>query len=76
MEMPKASDLGIPTFDDPYEKREYLKKRQVLAFRIFAKYGFDDGVAGHITVRVGFRTNCPPNASSLLTSTVSCIGSS
>lgn len=51
MEMPKASDLGIPTFDDPYEKREYLKKRQVLAFRIFAKYGFDDGVAGHITVR-------------------------
>ena len=52
VEMPKVSDMGVPTFNDPYEKRAYLKSRQVLAFRIFARFGFDDGVAGHITVRV------------------------
>jgi hypothetical protein len=52
VEMPKVSDLGMPSFDDPYKARVYLKDRQVLAFRIFAKFGFDDGVAGHITVRV------------------------
>ncbi|KAF2840113.1 arad-like aldolase/epimerase [Patellaria atrata CBS 101060] len=40
-----------PTFDDPYEEREYLKGRLAAAFRVFGKYGFDEGVAGHITVR-------------------------
>lgn len=41
-----------PTFTDRYEEREYQKKRLALAFRIFAKLGFDEGVAGHITLRV------------------------
>jgi ribulose-5-phosphate 4-epimerase/fuculose-1-phosphate aldolase len=40
-----------PVFEDPYEEREYLKGRLAAAFRIFGKYGFDEGVAGHITVR-------------------------
>jgi hypothetical protein len=40
---------------DPYKEREYQKGRLVLAFRIFAKYGFDEGVAGHITLRVSPR---------------------
>ncbi|KAK9773603.1 putative Class II aldolase and Adducin domain-containing protein [Seiridium cardinale] len=40
-----------PKFDDPFKERQYLKERLTLAFRIFAKNGFDDGVAGHITVR-------------------------
>lgn len=40
-----------PTFEDKYEERKYLKHRLVLAFRIFAKFGFAEGVAGHITVR-------------------------
>jgi len=40
-------------FTDKFEEREYLKGRLVLAFRIFAKLGFDEGVAGHITLRVG-----------------------
>jgi len=40
-----------PTFNDPVEEREYLKGRLAAAFRIFGKYGFDEGVAGHITVR-------------------------
>jgi hypothetical protein len=41
-----------PTFTDKYKEREYLKGRLALAFRIFAKLGFDEGVAGHITLRV------------------------
>ncbi|KAK2050891.1 hypothetical protein LY76DRAFT_34110 [Colletotrichum caudatum] len=38
--------------DDPYKHRQHLKERLALGFRIFAKNGFDAGVAGHITVRV------------------------
>lgn len=40
-----------PKFADKYEEREYLKGRLALAFRIFGKLGFDEGVAGHITLR-------------------------
>lgn len=39
-------------FEDKYEEREYLKGRLAAAFRIFAKYGLNEGVAGHITLRV------------------------
>ena len=42
-----------PKFDDPYEAREYLKGRLAAAYRLFAKWGFDEGVAGHISLRVG-----------------------
>jgi len=41
----------FPSFDDKYEERKYLKHRLALAFRIFAKHGFAEGVAGHITLR-------------------------
>lgn len=41
-----------PNFDDKYKEREFQKGRLALAFRIFAKLGFDEGVAGHITLRV------------------------
>lgn len=40
-----------PKFDDKLEERDYLKGRLAAAFRIFGKYGFDEGVAGHITLR-------------------------
>jgi ribulose-5-phosphate 4-epimerase/fuculose-1-phosphate aldolase len=40
-----------PKFDDPHKEREYIKGRLAAAFRIFDKYGFDEGVAGHITYR-------------------------
>lgn len=43
---------GPPKFEDKYEEREYLKGRLAAAFRIFGSKGFDEGVAGHITVRV------------------------
>ena len=49
VQMPKFP--GPPTFEDKYEEREYLKGRLAAAFRIFGKYGFDEGVAGHITLR-------------------------
>ncbi|KIW66163.1 hypothetical protein PV04_08364 [Phialophora macrospora] len=42
---------GPPRFTDKYEERAYLKGRLALAFRLFGKYGFDEGVAGHITLR-------------------------
>ena len=40
-----------PVFTDKHEERKYLKHRLALAFRIFAKFGFSEGVAGHITLR-------------------------
>jgi hypothetical protein len=52
------SEMPLPTSyianKDPYKEREYQKGRLALAFRIFAKFGFDEGVAGHITYRVSF----------------------
>ena len=41
---------GPPAFTDKYEERKYLKHRLALAFRVFAKFGFCEGVAGHITM--------------------------
>lgn len=46
-----ANFPGPPTFTDKHEEREYLKGRLAAAFRIFGKHGFDEGVAGHITLR-------------------------
>jgi hypothetical protein len=43
-----------PKFEDKHEEQKYLKERLAAAFRIFGKYGFDEGVAGHITLRVRF----------------------
>ncbi|EXJ70205.1 uncharacterized protein A1O5_06273 [Cladophialophora psammophila CBS 110553] len=40
-----------PNSINKYEARTYLKGRLALAFRLFAKCGFDEGVAGHITLR-------------------------
>ncbi|KAG2364168.1 class II aldolase adducin domain protein [Suillus spraguei] len=47
-----------PTFSDPLEHRAFLKFRLAQAYRIFGKYGFDEGVAGHITVRDPIRPDC------------------
>ena len=40
-----------PKFDDPMRQRAYDKQRLAAAFRVFALHGFDEGLAGHITVR-------------------------
>ncbi|KAJ4295579.1 hypothetical protein N0V90_007592 [Kalmusia sp. IMI 367209] len=47
----KTKIPGPPKFDDPHKERAFLKGRLAAAFRIFGKYGFDEGVAGHITLR-------------------------
>jgi hypothetical protein len=47
-----------PIFEDKYKEREYLKGRLAAAFRIFGKYGFDEGVAGHITLRDPVQPDC------------------
>ncbi|KAK2630619.1 hypothetical protein QTJ16_001439 [Diplocarpon rosae] len=52
--MPKLEFPTPRNFEDKLEERAYQKGRLALAFRIFAKFGFDEGVAGHITLRVGF----------------------
>jgi ribulose-5-phosphate 4-epimerase/fuculose-1-phosphate aldolase len=41
----------LPTFDSVEDERCHRQQRLAAAFRLFAHYGFDEGVAGHITVR-------------------------
>src|ERR1700740_3292488 len=40
-----------PSFSTPEEERRHRTHRLAPAFRLFARYGFDEGVAGHITAR-------------------------
>ena len=47
-----------PQFKSPAEARTYHKQRLAAAFRLFAKYGFDEGVAGHITARDPEQPDC------------------
>ncbi len=47
-------DLKIPlppSFSSVDEERQHRKQRLAAAFRLFSKFGFDEGVAGHITAR-------------------------
>jgi ribulose-5-phosphate 4-epimerase/fuculose-1-phosphate aldolase len=45
-------NLGyLPTFDTVEEERLHRKQRLAAAFRLFGRFGFDEGVAGHITAR-------------------------
>src|SRR4051812_26272849 len=38
-------------FPDKATERLYMKQRLAAAFRVFGRFGFDEGVAGHITAR-------------------------
>ncbi len=49
---------GPPTFQTHEETRRYRKERLAAAFRLFARFGYDEGVAGHITVRDPERPGC------------------
>lgn len=40
-----------PTFATLAEERQHRKQRLAGAFRLFSRFGFDEGVAGHITAR-------------------------
>jgi ribulose-5-phosphate 4-epimerase/fuculose-1-phosphate aldolase len=41
----------LPSFASVEEERLHRKQRLAAAFRLFGKFGFDEGIAGHITVR-------------------------
>jgi ribulose-5-phosphate 4-epimerase/fuculose-1-phosphate aldolase len=41
----------FPEFDDVADERRHRKQRLAAAFRLFGQFGFDEGVAGHITAR-------------------------
>lgn len=47
-----------PTFGTVEEERRHRKARLAGTFRLFARFGFDEGVAGHITVRDPGQTDC------------------
>ena len=49
---------GPPKFETVDQERRHRKERLAAAFRLFAKFGFDEGVAGHITVRDPERPDC------------------
>ena len=40
-----------PVFETVEEERLHRKQRLAAGFRLFSKFGFDEGVAGHITAR-------------------------
>jgi ribulose-5-phosphate 4-epimerase/fuculose-1-phosphate aldolase len=44
-------DSALPQLDSVEEVREDRKNKLAAALRLFGKFGFDEGVAGHITVR-------------------------
>src|SRR5207247_5365462 len=46
-----ASDLMPPHFDTVEAERKHRKQRLAAAFRLFAHFSYDEGLAGHITVR-------------------------
>ena len=40
-----------PTFASVEDERQHRKERLAAGFRLFSRFGFDEGVAGHITAR-------------------------
>jgi ribulose-5-phosphate 4-epimerase/fuculose-1-phosphate aldolase len=40
-----------PEFSSPAQERRHRKERLAAALRLFSRFGFDEGVAGHITAR-------------------------
>lgn len=47
----KLNIRSQPKFETPLEERNYRKQHLAAAFRIFADRGYDEGIAGHISVR-------------------------
>jgi ribulose-5-phosphate 4-epimerase/fuculose-1-phosphate aldolase len=51
---PTQTLAGLPTppkFSNVADERLHRKRRMAAGFRLFARFGFDEGVAGHITAR-------------------------
>jgi ribulose-5-phosphate 4-epimerase/fuculose-1-phosphate aldolase len=47
----------MPEFASPEEERLHRKQRLAAGFRLFSKFGFEEGVAGHITARDPIETD-------------------
>jgi ribulose-5-phosphate 4-epimerase/fuculose-1-phosphate aldolase len=50
-EVQEMMNSYLPKFDTVDEERHHRKERLAAAFRLFGRFGFDEGVAGHITAR-------------------------
>jgi len=54
---PKAYDpatlnyMALPSFDNVEDERRHRKERLAATFRLFGKFGFGEGIAGHVTAR-------------------------
>ena len=48
---PRPQPCSLPEFDSPAAERTAIKQRMAAAFRLFGRFGFDEGIAGHITAR-------------------------
>lgn len=48
---PLPGSRRMPTFSSLDEERLHRKQRLAAGFRLFARFGYDEGVAGHITAR-------------------------
>lgn len=51
---PRPDGVSIPeppSFDSIEDERRYRKEQLAAGFRLFGRFGFSEGVAGHITVR-------------------------
>ncbi|KAF7535352.1 hypothetical protein G7054_g5449 [Neopestalotiopsis clavispora] len=42
---------GIPAFENPHDKRIWIRQHMAAAFRFFGKNGYTEGTSGHISVR-------------------------
>jgi ribulose-5-phosphate 4-epimerase/fuculose-1-phosphate aldolase len=47
----RPEPFSLPELSGPDEERRHLKQRLAAAFRLFGRFGFEEGVAGHITAR-------------------------
>lgn len=48
---PKLAIPALPTFDTIEAERQHRKERLASVFRVFSKFGFEEGLAGHVTAR-------------------------
>jgi ribulose-5-phosphate 4-epimerase/fuculose-1-phosphate aldolase len=55
--MDRPAPLQLPTFSSVEEERTHRKQHLAAAFRVWAQLGYDEGPAGHITVRDPERTD-------------------
>lgn len=49
--MPSIPYPQPPSFDNPLAERTHRKQQLAAGFRLFSRFGFEEGVAGHITAR-------------------------